>query len=186
MGRMNRNKTANRQNAALVPASLALAVILGAAGGESGAYFTAYHTACWEQGLRLGAETEIAEEYGEGRKTVVIENTGGTECFVRVKAFAGSRVSLSFAGSGWSEGADGYWYYDGILKPGEGTMRGDKTEPLYITVGLPELSGGEDFAQLVQNVAVVQECAQAFYRDHDGEEEPYAEWTLSIIEEGEG
>lgn len=186
MGRINRNRTKKRRGAALLPASLAVFTVLGAACGESGAYFTAYHTARWEQGLALGTETKLEEEYRNGRKTVVIENTGETECFVRVKAFAGSQTALSYEGSGWREGAGGCWYYDRVLQPA-GSGAGSLTEPLDIIVGLPEPPGEwETFPEAVRNVVVIQESSQVFYREHNGSMEPWADFDLSASEEGKG
>lgn len=170
--------------------SLAVLAVLAASPGEASAYFTAYDTARWEQGLALGSQTEITEEYEDGVKTVVITNTGETECFVRVKVFKGSQIDLTIAGDGWKEEkADGYWYYQEILPPKAG--ENSKTKPLTITVNLSKapVGGGDgDAPTYDQNVVVIEECAQVFYRDNaDGTgQEPYADWNLSISATGEG
>ena len=170
--------------------SLAVLAVLAASPGEASAYFTAYDTARWEQGLALGSQTEITEEYKDGVKIVTIQNTGETECFVRVKIFHGSQVGLTIAGDGdgWNQGADGYWYYQGILSPGTG--ENSKTKPLRITVDLSKapVGGGDgDAPTYDQNVVVIEECAQVFYQDKaDGTQEPYAVWNLSISATGEG
>ena len=193
---MSRFDLKNRKKAHSVAAaavsSLAVAAVLMSTPGESSAYFTAYHTTQWEKALAVGSQTEITEEYDKdtGVKTVTIQNTGETECFVRVKIFHGSQVGLTIAGDGdgWNQGADGYWYYQGILSPGTG--ENSKTKPLRITVDLSKapVGGGDgDAPTYDQNVVVIEECAQVFYQDKaDGTQEPYAVWNLSISATGEG
>lgn len=189
MRRFDLRKREKARIAAAAVSSLAVMAVLAAAPGETSAYFTAYHTVQWEQELALGSRTEITEEYDNGVKTVTIANTGETECFVRVKVFAGSQVTLKIEGDSWAQGEDDYWYYGEVLMPG--TSDGGRTKPLKITVDLPKtpVGGGEDDVPIYdQNVVVVQECVQAFYRDKaDGTgQEPYADWKLSISATGEG
>lgn len=186
-----KNRTISRTVAAFAVSSLAVMAVFAASPRESAAYFTAYDTAEWEQKLGLGSETEIIESYENGVKTVVIENTGETECQVRVKIFAGSQVGLTIAGDGWSENmADGYWYYTPFLKPKTAPETEKTTAPLKITVDLskaPTGGEGEDAFVYDQNVVVIQECAQVFYRDkEDGTQEAYAAWDLSMETQGEG
>lgn len=187
-----KNRKKAHSVAAAAVSSLAVAAVLMSTPGESSAYFTAYHTAQWEKALAVGSQTGITEEYDKdtGVKTVTIQNTGETECFVRVKIFSGSQVTLTISGENWSKGAYGYWYYGPALETGTGD--GSKTKPLKITVKLPDVHAGgqeENAPVYDQNVVVVQECTQALYRDKaDGPgQEAYADWTLSIpAETGEG
>ena len=136
------------------------------------AYFTTYATAKGSHELALGTQTTLHEEIKGMDKHVRVENTGGIDCYVRVKVFAGSTVSLSYTGNGWSQGADGYWYYNNILAPG------GFTETLVVGVTGPQ---GEDIEEF--NVVVIQECAPVLY-DENGQ--AYADWTLSLDSAGEG
>ena len=101
-----RNVSSKRKAAAL--GMLALMLLAGASLEESQSYFTAYVEAEGRKSVELGTRTEIREEYEEGEKIVRIKNTGKTGCFVRVKAFAGSLVGLSYSGESWEEGEGGW------------------------------------------------------------------------------
>ena len=94
----------------------------------------------------------------------------GIDCYVRVKVFAGSTVGLSCKGDGWSQGADGYWYYKDIVTPGA------SASTLVVSIIGPQDEDAETF-----NVVVVQECTPVLY-DEDGK--AYADWTLSLDEAG--
>lgn len=95
-------------------------------------------------------------------KHIVLTNTGESDCFVRVKVFAGSQITLTMSGSSWNQGEDGYWYYSDIV-PVSGN-----TEELLAQIAIPE-EYKESF-----NVVVVQECTPVLYEE-DGT--PYADWN---------
>ena len=95
-------------------------------------------------------------------KHIVLTNTGESDCFVRVKVFAGSQITLTMSGSSWNQGEDGYWYYSDIV-PVSGN-----TEELLAKIAVPE-EYKESF-----NVVVVQECTPVLYEE-DGT--PYADWN---------
>lgn len=136
----------------------------------SGAYFTTYASAKGGYEIQAGTETEIHEEIEGLNKHIRIENTGGADCFVRVKVFAGSVTDISYApGSGaWQEEDGGYWYYTYPLAPGE------TTEELVASITIPEsmadMAGSFD-------VIVIQECTPVLYHT-DGT--AYADWNLRI------
>lgn len=158
---------------------LAAAVVLGltalSAVGTASAYFTTYATAQGGHTIHLGNRSQIREEFSRWTKHISLINTGDTECYVRVKAFAGSAYTLEYSGGGqWSAGEDGYWYYEGIVPPG------GATEVLDVRIQLPSVmdeTGNsvaytEDF-----NVVVIQECTAVRYRE-DGT--PYADWNALL------
>lgn len=128
------------------------------------AYFTTYVTAKGGYPITLGAQTEIKEEFSNWTKRISIENTGGTPCYVRVKAFCGSELTLSYAGPEgmWEKGDGDYWYYMDMV-PAEG-----KTEELLISIHFDTEEPPKDF-----NVIVAQECTPVLY-DESGN--PYGDW----------
>ena len=133
------------------------------------AYFTTYASASGGAVLELGHTTEIEEGFENWTKDIRILNTGDVDCYVRVKVLAGSQFTLNIAGTGWSQGQDGYWYYADPIAPDE------RTGSLLAQITLPE-DFMEDF-----NVAVVQECTPVLYHE-DGS--MYADWDLSLNEGG--
>ena len=161
-----RNVSSKRKAAAL--GMLALMLLAGASLEESQSYFTAYVEAEGRKSVELGTRTEIREEYEEGEKIVRIKNTGKTGCFVRVKAFAGSLVGLSYSGESWEEGEGGWWYYQKPLFPEE------ETAPLRIALKIPEKEEG---LPEVLEVVVVEEHTPLQYQDG----EPYGDWSLKKL-----
>ncbi len=146
----------------------ALALVMASAWSVriSLAYFTTYATAKGSHELALGTQTTLHEDIKGMEKHVRIENTGGIDCYVRVKVFAGSTVKLSFAGDGWKQEADGYWYYGNIVAPGA------SANTMVVSITGPEDEDMETF-----NVVVVQECTPVLYNEAG---EPYADWALSL------
>jgi hypothetical protein len=65
-------------------------------------------------------------------------------------------VTLGYSGAGWAEGADGYWYYSGIVPAG------GKTEELTVSIQ-PKDGLAQDY-----DVIVIQECAPVLY-DENGQ-----------------
>ena len=82
--------------------------------GGAMAYFTTYSTASGSVQMNMGFTQTIPHEEVDSRgKHVSVENTGDYDCFVRVRAFAPSDITLSYQpeDSGWTDGGDGFWYY---------------------------------------------------------------------------
>lgn len=151
---------------ALVLAILALLVTMGSGIQSAMAYFTTYVTARGTCPIFLSRETEIREEVSDWTKHLRIENTGEAECFVRVRAFSGSKYPLTYTpGENWTQEEDGWWYFSAVLAPGA------QTSQLSITVGGVEETDPQDF-----QVAVVQEHTSVLYTP---EGLPYADWELS-------
>jgi hypothetical protein len=141
----------NRSKKITLLAAAALVLVLGVSVGTAMAYFTTYATAKGGVPVTLGAKTTIHEEYDDWTKTVSIENTGEVPVFVRAKLIAGSQITVTVEGTGWSQGKDGYWYYKEALPVG------GKTQNLVASI--------EKDADMTSsfNVVVVQECTPVMY-----------------------
>lgn len=131
-------------------------------------YFSTYTEASGRvqiQGRRI--DTEIEEpDVSEWTKHVKITNSeDGSPVYIRAKAFCGSEYELVYDGQGhWSQGADGYYYYDGILEAG-----GETPELLVKINNPPEKPvDGQEF-----NVVVIYESTPVRY---DANGRPYADW----------
>ena len=162
-------KSLNKKTLGLAGAALFLTA--GLSVGSAMAYFTTYTQVSGGVSLSLGTTSTIPEETVEDwTKHVTIENTGDIDCFVRVRAFAGSQYqdSLVYSGENWSLAADGYYYYSEILSPGErsGELR----------IAIDNMESNQSF-----NVIVVQESAPVIY---DGDGNPIGDWD-HILDSGE-
>ena len=139
-------------------AAAALVLTAGAATGKAMAYFTTYVTAQGGHELELGFTTTIPNEVvKDWTKDITLTNTGEKDCYVRVKTFAGTKYKLDYvdgSGGSWSAGPEGYYYWHGILAPGETTGS--------LLVKIDKLEATESF-----NVIVVQECTPVPY-DEEG------------------
>lgn len=141
--------------------------------GSAMAYFTTYATAEGGVKLHLGVvKTEIEEDVVNGKKELVLKNTGDFDCYVRLKALTGDAYKDDITYSEpdeagkWTPGvaSEGYYYYADILEPGESTAQ------LNVGFVFPEEEEPADF-----NVIIIQECTPVLY-DNDGN--PYADWTV--------
>ena len=157
-------------------AAFALILLFGASLKDSLAYFTTYTTTRGSARLVLGSKTEIEEKIEGFIKKIQIVNTGDADCFVRARIYAGSLLKLTESESvpeggaaHWGKDADGWWYYESVLKPGEAT------NILSVEIGVSSELMDLDIDNF--NVIVVQESTPALYQE-DGT--PYADWNLSI------
>ena len=153
----------------LIMAAATLALTGTLAVGSAMAYFTTYSTAGGGVTMNMGfTETIPNEEVDENGKHITITNTGDYDCFVRVKAFAPVELTYNAPDGGWTDGGDGYWYYDEVLPAGETT-----SHELNITYKFP--SGDEKPEEF--NIVVIEECTPVLYQE-DGT--PYADWNHVI------
>ena len=153
---------------------LALGLLLGSSIHSAMAYFTTYASAKGGIKISLGDSTTITEEFKDWKKTIKIKNTGQMDCYVRAKVLAGEQYTIAAAGSGWSQGKDGYWYYANPVAPGS------ETEALVASIQVPKnLSASFD-------VVVVQECTPVIY-DQDGNpvSAEAADWSRVLQQAGE-
>lgn len=128
---------------------LAIHKIWAAAGGDQQVY--------------LGTQIEIKEEISNMEKHVVIQNTSQmTDCFVRVKIFAGGKSEVEITGQNWTLGQDGYYYYSPIV-PAAGS-----TNELLVKINDNNVDT-DSF-----NVIVAAECTPVTY---DDEGQATADWN---------
>ncbi len=155
-------------------AAAALTLTAGISAGTAMAYFTTYTEASGGVTLDMGfSETVPKEDFSNWTKHVGIQNTGKEECYIRVKVLTGEKYqdkltyddgnndslkrviegTPTFAEGSWVLGSDGYYYYTGIVAPGE------YTNVLDITIQVAE-DEKDSF-----NVVVVQESTKVEYQD---------------------
>lgn len=159
----------NLHKKTLVLAAAAIALTGSLTVGSAMAYFTTYATAQGGVKMNMGfTETIPNEEVDENGKHITITNTGDYDCFVRVKAFAPVELSYQAPEGGWSDGGDGYWYYDEVLPAGQTTA-----QELNVSYQFPV--GDEKASEF--NVVVIQECTPILY---DEEGNAYADWNHTV------
>ena len=84
-----------RKTKHLCLAAAALTLTMGVSVGSAMAYFTTYASASGGASLSLSNTVTIPEEQViDWTKHVTIANTGNQDCYVRVKAFAGSAYTF--------------------------------------------------------------------------------------------
>ena len=147
----------------LILAALALVLVLGAGIGSTMAFFTTYTEV--QGGYTAQLEMETVESLSDWTKHLSIANNSNSQpVFVRARAVAGDTYALTYSGGdGWSDGGDGWWYYDSVVDAGE------STPVLDIHIGnVPEnVKDGTSF-----NVIVYTECTPVLYEDG----QPTADW----------
>lgn len=174
---MTELKTMNRRMLAACVAAL----LLFSAGvlclGRASAYLTSHARTYGYASLNLNnTRTDLYDDVANWEKHVAIKNTGDGDCQVRVKFFVAAKyagyITYHSDDAGWSQNSDGYWYYDGILKPGESTPE------LLATLDSQKFShdftvdGSEDF-----NVIVVHEYARVQY---DAAGQGHVDWNEKV------
>lgn len=147
-------------------AAAALTLTAGISAGTAMAYFTTYTEAFGGVTLNMGfSETIPKEDFSNWTKHVSVENTGDYDCYVRVKALAGSKyqdgLQYSDSDGKWTPGEDGYYYYSDPIAPGESTS--------VLDIRIDSKESDASF-----NVVVVQESTKVLYNENN---EPYADWT---------
>ena len=155
-----------RTAGALTLAAAALTLTAGISAGTAMAYFTTYTEASGGVTLNMGfSETIPKEDFSNWTKHVSVENTGDYDCYVRVKALAGSKyqdgLQYSDSDGKWTPGEDGYYYYSDPIAPGESTS--------VLDIRIDSKESDASF-----NVVVVQESTKVLYNENN---EPYADWT---------
>lgn len=140
---------------------LAAVLVLGASVGPAASYFTTYVTAQGGYPLSLSQRRVVTHESVDANvKSVSVQNTGEQECYVRVRVAASDAVAVSYAGAGWMDGGDGYWYYAQPVQPGA------STGVLAATIHLPTAGPERPIPEGTElNVVVLSECAPVLYDD---------------------
>lgn len=147
-------------------ATAALTLTAGISAGTAMAYFTTYTEASGGVTLNMGfSETIPKEDFSNWTKHVSVENTGDYDCYVRVKALAGSKyqdgLQYSDSDGKWTPGEDGYYYYSDPIAPGESTS--------VLDIRIDSKESDASF-----NVVVVQESTKVLYDENN---KPYADWS---------
>ena len=163
---MNRKK--------IILSAAALILLIGFSIKPALAYFTCHTAVEGAVTVHMSNVTTFDEpEVKNWKKHLVVKNKGTAPCYVRATAYAASKFKLTYEGTGWSDGKDGYWYYDEIVEPG------DSTPELLVKIGnVPEKAEiGEDF-----HVAVIYESVPVRY---DEKGKAFADWEhdLTVVEE---
>ena len=181
--RMNWKEANTMKRRALILSALALLAALFAAGTI--AYFTAEGQA--HNVITTGGVDIAVQEWADEDKTqpfqdptgvmpgttvtkiAEVKNTGAADAWVRVQVTQSIQrdkelypndglVTLDYNTTDWTQGEDGYFYYNKVLKPGE------VTEPIFTNVAF---SGTMDNAYQGAQV-VVDVAAQAVQTAHNG------------------
>ena len=160
----------------LVLSLAAMALVLTASVGTAFGYFSTYATAKGGYTISLGDYEEITEDFQDWKKTVVVTSRADSneDVYVRVKAFAGSSIVLTYESSSasWTAGADGYYYYSGIIAPGA------STDAIDVKISnIPNDVNAEEYVNQF-NVIVVYECTAVEYNE-DGTAKP-ADWSKKL------
>lgn len=160
---------------------LAAVLVLGASVGPAASYFTTYVTAQGGYTLELAQRRVFTHETVDANvKSVTVENTGEQECYVRVRVVSTTEVPVSYAGAGWMDGGDGYWYYQDPVQPG------GSTGVLKASINLPTSSPERPIPEGTQvNVVVLSECAPVLYDDAGAAKAngpSYEGWALTAKE----
>ena len=139
-------------------AAAALTLTAGISAGTAMAYFTTYTEASGGVTLNMGfSETIPKEDFSNWTKHVSVENTGDYDCYVRVKALAGSKyqdgLQYSDSDGKWTPGEDGYYYYSDLIAPGESTS--------VLDIRIDSKESDASF-----NVVVVQESTKVLYNEN--------------------
>ena len=105
-----------------VLALAAVAVVASAGIGTTWSYFTTYTEAAGGYTISLGDRTEITERFTEWTKHLTIANEPDSQpVYIRAKAFCGSQYTITYSGEGWTQGSDGYYYYNSAVDGGGAT-----------------------------------------------------------------
>lgn len=136
---------------------LALSLILcfSASVGVVTAYFTDYEAAKGGAVLNLSGQTQLEETMSGNNKDIVIRNTDETDMIVRVKVI-GDETKLRVSGSGWIQGANGWWYWSKILKGSKVESERGETSVLNANV---TVAAGEAASEVI----VVHEASRTAY-----------------------
>lgn len=156
----------------LLLAALAVVLVLSAGIGTASAYFTARLVTYGGHVVELGSSgtTEVYERFSQWTKHVTVTSAADSEpAYIRIRAYYGSSYSVAYNGNGaWSDGGDGWWYYNSILQPASSTDEFDVT----ITNVPTDVTEGDEF-----NIVVIYESTSVRYRA-DGT--PYADWSVRL------
>ena len=146
----------------LLLTALAVILAMGVMVAPALAYFTAHTEAAGGIALDLGHQTTIDEDFYDWGKLVTVTNEGPESCYVRVQAFSSGRLEVSPSGA-WTDGGDGWWYYNDVVDAGESTT--------VLDVAIKDKSEKELVNGQIVDVAIVYESMKVVY-DENGKPDP--------------
>lgn len=121
--------------------------------------------------------TRLEDQVANWQKKIAVTNTGDADCEVRVKMFVGSKyapyITYSSNSARWSLKSDGYWYYDGILEPGDTTAE--------LLAGIDREAFSRDFKPGETddfNIIAVHEYARVQYDDSGN---GFVDWNEKVV-----
>ena len=157
----------------LILAGIAAGMILTASVPSALAYFTTYVSAKGMKDVVLQDRTELEEPEPENwTKVITIKADADSEpVYVRANAFAPDDYTLTFSGTGWSQGEGGWYYFSTPIS------KGGAAEALNVKIDKNGGFGKEDIGENF-NVVVVYEYTPVLYREDTLE--PYADWSKSV------
>ena len=139
-----------------------IAVLILIMSGTVYAYFTTYTTASGSVTFILNyTEIVVTSKFENGKFNVEIENIGDEDTFVRAKILIPDFAKVSSNSANWTLNADGYWYYDTVLEPGD-------------TSATLELNVNVNASETKEFNAVANAEATRVWYDEDGN--AYANW----------
>lgn len=165
--------------------AVAVACIAVAGIGAASAYFTTYCQAKGGYTLQLGDTTTVQEQFESWTKSVSITSDAASDeaVYVRVAAYGPRDYPIDYSepdgATNWSQAADGYYYYNGVLQPGA-------TTPV-LDLKITDVPGsGTDTADAPQlgdafNVVVVYETTPVQYSPDGTPVAPEAaDWSVKL------
>ena len=120
------------------------------------AYFTAHTEVTGSINLDLGSKTTIDEKVYDWGKEIVVSNKGPESCYVRVQAFSSERLTVTPDGD-WTDGGDGWWYYNGVVDAGGSTST--------LSVAIKDKKESEIINGQIADVAIVYESMKVVYNE---------------------
>lgn len=171
------------RNTGIVLCAVLLALTIGTSGAL--AYFSDYETAQGGVTLNLVKTLTIEEGTDPKEKNIVIKNTGGendADVVVRVSIYGPDGYMKITVPDNWVDGDDGWYYYKGVLAPGQDT--GTAINAKICNPDGSDLSK-KQIAELGEGfeVTVVQEAEIATYKQVNGKnvvQNPEG-WNLPVI-----
>ena len=138
-------------------AAVSAALVLAAGTQSAIAYFTTYAEAHGKVTVNFAHREEIDEHVNDLTKQITIKNQKGSQpVYVRARAYTGADYAMSYSGSGWTDGQDGWWYYNTPLGSEESTAQ--------LTATLTGISENDLEEGKTVNVAVVYESTLVTYQ----------------------
>ncbi len=144
----------------LILAVAAVCLLLCVSVKNAMAYFSVSVRSEGHTEVQFSEKTEIIETFDNWTKHLTVTNEGDDngQVYVRARGFAPEGMTLDYSGDNWSDGGDGYWYYNSYIGNGESTT------VLNVEIkNIPaEVKAGDNF-----NVVVIYETTPVQY-DSDG------------------